>query len=247
MESQPQGNYKIKSTAKTSAWQAYKLLYFGQNASLGQIIKTECVCSLFGAMPGAAGLVFRKILFPALLGGTGRGNVFGRGITLRHPQKISLGNKCIVDDGVVLDAKGDTNKGISIGNNVYIGRNTIVYTKNGNITIEDNVNISANCQIFSSGDIHIGSGTMIAAFCYILNGGIYNISRDAPPFAQQDGNQTKGPTRIGENCWLAAHTTVSDGVTLGEHCVLGAGAVALKDLPAHTLCAGSPAKVIRNL
>ena len=239
-------NYKVKDAPSTSAWQTYRRLYFG-NVSTAQALKTEIITFLIGTTPGALGLGLRKFTYPGLFAETGRGVIFGRNLTLRHPHKIRLGEKTIIDDGVVLDAKGDTNQGITIGNNVYIGRNTIIYTKNGNIRIGDNVNISSNCQIFSSGDLEIGSGTMIAAFCYLLNGGVYETTKDAPPFAQQGGTHSKGPTRIGANSWIAAHATITDGVNLGEHCVIGAGSVALKDLPANTLCAGTPARVIRPL
>lgn len=239
-------SYKVKAMPTASAWQTYRQLYYGNTPLLGAL-KSELVTFLFSATPGALGLGFRKILYPSLFVHTGRGTIFGRNLTVRHPHKIRLGAKVILDDGVVLDAKGDTNTGITIGDNVYIGRNTIIYTKNGNIRIGDNVNISSNCQIFSSGDLEIGDGTMIAAFCYLLNGGGYDTSTTAPPFAQQAGTVSKGPTTIGTNCWLAAHTTITDGVTLGGHCVVGAGSVVLQDQPADSLCAGTPARTIRNL
>jgi acetyltransferase-like isoleucine patch superfamily enzyme len=239
-------SYKVKELSGGSAWKTYRSLYYG-DAPLSHAIKSEALNFLFGATPGAPGLALRKVCYPTLFALTGRGVVFGRNLTLRHTHKIRLGNKSILDDGAVLDAKGDTNQGITIGDNVYIGRNTIIYTKNGNIRIGDNVNISANCQIFSCGDLEIGAGTMIAAFCYILNGGSYDISANALPFAKQSGMESKGATRIGQNCWLAAHATITDGVQIGEHCVIGAGSVVLHNQPAHTFAAGSPARTIRNL
>jgi len=238
--------FKTKDMQRRSAWQTYRHLCFG-DVSLGRAIRTESTTFIFGSMPGAAGLAMRKFLYPALFSQTGGKTIFGRNLTLRHPHKIQLGSNVIIDDGVVLDAKGNSNAGISVGDNAYIGRNTIIYTKNGNIRIGDNVNISSNCQIFSSGDLEIGDGTMIAAFCYLLNGGVYDTSRDALPFSQQSGTISKGPTCIGANSWIAAHSTITDGVNLGEHCVVGANSVVLQDLPAHTLSAGTPARVIRTL
>ena len=238
--------YKTKDVSRASAWQTYRKLYFG-DVSLARAARTEATTFLFGSLPGALGLGLRKFAYPGLFAEAGSKTVFGRNLTLRHPQKIRLGSGVILDDGVVLDAKGDNNAGISIGNNVYIGRNTIIYTKDGNIRIGDNVNISSNCQIFSSGDLEIGDGTLIAAFCYILNGGSYETHKNAPPFAQQNGTSSKGPTRIGDNCWVAAHATITDGVTIGTHCVVGAGAVVLNDLPPDTLCAGLPARKMRDL
>ncbi len=238
--------FKVKEAERTTAWSAYRQLYFG-DVSLPNAIRTEMITFLFSTTPGAIGLGFRKLLYPCLFAQTGSRCIFGRNLTLRHTHKIRLGTNVILDDGVVLDAKGHTNQGITIGNNVYVGRNTIIYTKNGNIRIGDNVNISSNCQIFSSGDVVIGEGTMIAGFCYILNGGVYNMDQQASPFARQDGTSSEGPTVIGPNCWLAAHTTITDGIELGRHCVVGAGSVVLADMPQDSLCAGTPAKKIRDL
>ena len=60
---------------------------------------------------------------------------FGRHLTLRHAHKIRLGQGVVIDDNGVLDAKGDGNRGIVLGNRVYVGRNTIIYCKNGDIHI----------------------------------------------------------------------------------------------------------------
>lgn len=244
--SEEQHAYKFKSAANTSAWSTYRRLYYGE-ISLLRAIRAEATTFLFGTTPGAVGLGIRKFAYPPLLGSSGTKTIFGRNLTLRHPHKIFLGDQVILDDNVVLDAKGDSNQGISIGSNVYIGRNTIIYCKNGNIRIGDNVNISSNCQIFSSGDMEIQDGTMIAAFCYLLNGGSYEISKEAPPFAKQNGTKSKGPTVVGRNSWLASHVTITDGVKLGTHCVVGAGSVVLKDMPADALCVGAPARKIRQL
>ena len=152
----------------------------------------------------------------------------------------------IIDDLAVLDAKGADNEGIEIGDGVYIGRHTIVYTKNGDIEINDRVNISSNCQLFSSNRLEIGADTVIGAYTYLLSGGEYD-AMDPTPFSGQSGMNTKGPTIIGPNCWLSARVTVLDGVEVGTHCVLGAGAVANKSIPANCVAVGIPAKPCKDL
>ena len=52
---------------------------------------------------------------------------------------------------------------------------------------------------------------------------------------------------IGKNVWLGASVTVVPGVTIGDNAVIAAGAVVTKDVPANTIAAGVPAKVIREL
>ena len=54
---------------------------------------------------------------------------------LRHPHKIHIGSNVVIDDNCLLDAKGETNRGIRIGDGVFIGRNTILSCKNGDIEL----------------------------------------------------------------------------------------------------------------
>ena len=52
---------------------------------------------------------------------------------------------------------------------------------------------------------------------------------------------------VGSNVWFGAGVLVCPGVSIGDNCVIGAGSVVTKDIPANTLAAGSPCKVIRNV
>src|SRR5205085_355027 len=53
-------------------------------------------------------------------------------------------------------------------------------------------------------------------------------------------------TYIGRNCFIGAHSMVLPGVTIGDECVIGAGAIVTKDVPARCAVAGNPARVIRE-
>lgn len=55
------------------------------------------------------------------------------------------------------------------------------------------------------------------------------------------------PITIGNNCWLASNVTVIGGVTIGDGCVIGAGSVVTKDIPANSLAVGNPCRVIRPI
>ena len=79
---------------------------------------------MFGQnVPGALGLALRKALFPSLLGACGRNVVFGQNVVLRHPHKIRIGDNVAIDDNCLIDAKGSSNQGITIGSGVFVGRN----------------------------------------------------------------------------------------------------------------------------
>jgi acetyltransferase-like isoleucine patch superfamily enzyme len=116
----------------------------------------------------------------------------------------------------------------------------------GRIRLGDGVLINVNVLIAASDLVEIGDHTMIANGCVVTDSNHRFGDHDLPITWQ--GFSSKGPTRIGSNCWLGAGTVVTSGVTIGERCVIGAGSVVTSDIPAFSVAAGSPAKVIsRNL
>ncbi len=237
--------FKVKSILKENAFSKYRSMMYG-DLSIGRVLLAEICITLFGWVPGLLGLALRSFFYPLFFPTIGKKVVFGRDVTIRHPHKIRIGNHVIIDDGAVIDAKGDGNRGIVLGDQVYIGRNTIVYCKGGNITLGDKVNLSSNCQIFSCRELTIGAGTMIGAYSYFLSGGEYDYT-DPTPYAEQSGMCTKGPTNIGSDCWLGARVTVLDGVNIGNRCVIAACALVHKNIPDHSLAAGMPARVIKTI
>src|SRR5688500_293552 len=120
----------------TSPREKYVALVVGRSGWRA-LIRHELITLAAQGVPGALGLAMRKALYPALLGACGRNVIFGQNVVLRHPHKIRIGNDVVVDDNCLLDAKGTTNSGISIGSGVFIGRNTILSCKNGDIEIRD--------------------------------------------------------------------------------------------------------------
>ena len=55
------------------------------------------------------------------------------------------------------------------------------------------------------------------------------------------------PVSIGNDCWFGANVVVCPGVTIGDNCVIGAGSVVVKDIPANSFAAGNPCRVIRTI
>jgi acetyltransferase-like isoleucine patch superfamily enzyme len=202
---------------------------------------------LIGALPGAAGLFLRSKWYPSLFRHAGPKVFIGKNVTLRHPKKISLGTNVIIDDNCVIDAKGRDNLGIIIEDNVFVGRNTIIYCKNGNIHIKSGVSLSANCTVFSSNQLIMEPDTVVGAYSYLLSGGEYDYADTATRFVHQTGMETKGILTIGENCWLGARVTVVDAASIGSHCVIGAGAVVTQPIAPDSLAVGVPARVVKSI
>lgn len=115
------------------------------------------------------------------------------------------------------------------------------YTDCGrNIAIGKNVFINACCNFQDQGGITIGDGSLIGhkAVLATLNHG----------FASEDrGSLYPLPITIGRNVWVGASATILPGVIIGDNAIIAAGAVVTKNIPANTIVAGVPGKVIRTL
>jgi acetyltransferase-like isoleucine patch superfamily enzyme len=112
----------------------------------------------------------------------------------------------------------------------------------GRIRLGDGVLLNVGVMIASLELVEIGEHTMIANGSVVADSN-HRFDDPTRPITHQ-GFTSKGPTRIGPNCWLGANVTVTSGVTIGERCVVGAGSVVVRDVPAFSVVAGAPAKVI---
>ena len=220
----------------------YAQMFYGRR-SLPGLVWYELVNLLFARLPGAAGFVLRRMAYPTLCGQVGRGVVFGRNITLRHPHKIRLGDRTVIDDETVLDAKGRSNGGLTIGRNVYIGRGAILSCKEGSIEVGDYCNISARCTLLSETRVRLGRYCFLAGNCYLVAGGNHSLERLDLPIMLQP-SLSKGGIDIGEDVWLGAGVIILDGVTIGRGTVVGAGTVVDHSLPEYSVVTSSRVKKI---
>jgi len=244
MTAPPESTIAIQDQMRASSRSAmgkYQDLVVGRRG-IGRLLLYEAAQLLASWVPGALGLVLRKVFYPPLLGSCGRNVVFGQGVVLRHPHKIHIGDDVTVDDLVVLDAKGTSNQGIRIGNGVFLGRSTILSCKDGDITLGNAVNIGFNSEIFSGSTVTVGDHGLFAAYVYLVGGG-HEFEGDRPVIEQQ--RVSKG-IALGRNVWLGTGAKVLDGVKLGSDVVVGANAVVREDLPDGAIAAGVPAKIVRQ-
>ena len=110
---------------------------------------------------------------------------------------------------------------VSLGRNVSLNQGVVLAAKYEEITIEDDVVISANSVIASVG--------------YDFTG------------AHHPAHHYSKPVHIGRKVWIGAKATVVPGVKIGEGAVVAAGAVVTKDVAPRTLVGGVPARLIRSL
>ena len=217
---------------ETSAIDKYRAVFVGRGG-LGALLRFELITGIAGSMPGALGLWLRKISYPKLLARSGRGVVWGRHVTLRHPGRIFVGDRVAVDDHCLLDARGAGEEGIRIGDDTLIARDTIIQAKASWIRVGGRCVIGSQCQLSSAGGIEIGQAVMIAGQCYI-GGGRYYTDDPAVPMRDQ-GAYAKGPVVIEDDVWIGAGVVVQDGVRIGRGSVIGAGMVVREDVPPMTI------------
>jgi len=219
-----------------SVFRRYQNFFVGDR-SLGALVRYELAHILAAHTPGAPGYVLRKLLMVPLLGSAGEGVQIGKGVTFRHPGKISVGGQTAIDDLCILDARGVESGEFHIGAEVLVARGTAMTAKtdHGEIEIGDHSTIGKNCILSSSGGIRIGKWVGIGGDCY-LGGGRYSTNRTDVPMMEQDV-YTEGPVVIGDDCWIGSGARILDGVQIGRGSVIGAGAVVREDVPEHTVVA----------
>jgi acetyltransferase-like isoleucine patch superfamily enzyme len=136
--------------------------------------------------------------------------------------RLELGEGVLFEPGVWITAPGDAH--VRIGEGTFLNRGVMV-------AAHELVEIGAHC--------------MLANGCFVSDAN-HRFDDPEKPITWQ-GFESKGPTRIGDNCWLGIGVVVTSGVTIGERSVIGANSVVTRDIEPYSIAAGSPAKVLRKI
>ncbi len=228
-----------------SALRRYQDLIVGRR-SIPTLIYFEW-CLFVGSIPGAIGLLMRKLFWPRLFAACGAGVLFGAHVTLRHPQRIKLGDRCVISDGCILEARADSEIAIVIGADSMLSNNVMISCKNGKIHIGERAGVGTQTVMHAVNGcaVTIGDDVLIGPRCYFAGGGNYNTDRTDIPMAQQ-GLKDEPGVELGNDIWLGANVSVLSGVTIGDGSIVAAGAVVTGSLAKGSVAMGVPAKIART-
>lgn len=133
---------------------------------------------------------------------------------------------------------------LALGADVRISP-TATFNHAERITLGDRANIGEGCRLWAGptrSRITIGSDTMLAPDVFLVASN-YRFDQNAPIASQGSDEQD---IEIGRDVWLGARVVVVAGVRIGDGCVVGAGSVVTRDLPAGSVAAGAPARVLKQ-
>jgi acetyltransferase-like isoleucine patch superfamily enzyme len=136
--------------------------------------------------------------------------------------RLQVGPEALFEPGVWITAPGEAR--VRIGAGSFLNQGVMV----------------ASEQL-----VEIGEYCMLANGCFVSDAN-HRFDDPEKPITWQ-GFQSKGPTRIGDNCWLGTNVVVTSGVSIGERCVIGANSVVTHDIEPFSVAAGLPARVIKRV
>ncbi len=155
-----------------------------------------------------------------LLSNEGAHTVFERGVRIFHPENVSVGENGFIGHGAIIDG----------------------YYK-GHVIVGDGSWIGAFTFLHGAGGLDIGKAVGIGPRVTILTSEHDLARRDIPVLHAE---VVFKPVSISDGADLGAASVIVPGVSIGQGAVVGAGAVVTRDVPAYTVVAGNPAKVLRQ-
>lgn len=159
--------------------------------------------------------------------------------TIRAHRLVQQFNTSDVEDfvkrtSIIQQLFGSVGEGVSIEHNFHCD---LGY----NIHVGRNFYAGYNCTILDMATVTIGDDCMIGP-----NAGIYTAGHAVAP---KDRNKSGYgiPITIGNNVWIGGSCVILPGVTISDNSIVAAGSVVTKDVPANTIVAGNPAKLLKPI
>ncbi len=238
------GSNRQPAQIKTSS--QLRLYLDRQAASPARYLLEQLLMAALGWVPTIAGIGLRGLFYRLILHMNGQAAI-EKNVRLRFTSNIHLGHGSYLDENVYIHA---CPSGVEIGANTLIMHGAVLHVYNFRnlphawIRIGRDSLVGEYSVIRGQGGVTIGDRVYTSPMTQII---AVNHIFDDPnrPFIEQ-GITAEGIV-IENDVWLGSAAVVTDGVHIGEGSVVAAGAVVTKDVPAHCVVAGVPAKVIKEV
>jgi acetyltransferase-like isoleucine patch superfamily enzyme len=223
-----------------------KLYISRQASSTGRYILEQLLYVMVGWVSTVIGVGLRALLYRLILQMDGIAAIENK-VRLRFADHIHLGRNVYLDQGVYLHACPG---GIVIGENSFVMHGAVLHVYNFRNLPHAFIHIGRDSLIGElsvlrgQGGISIGDRVYTASLVQIL--AVNHVYADpARPMIEQ-GITAEGIV-VEDDVWIGAGAIITDGVTVGQGAVVAAGAVVTRDVPAHTVVGGVPARVLKAI
>ena len=161
-------------------------------------------------------------------------------LKLRFRGRLQTDGLCFIGPGVELEIGRDAV--IKLGRWSWIGHGTKIRAHEGTVEIGAKSVLGQECTISSFQHVSIGRECIVADRVMLIDFDHGVVEEDRPIRLQ---GIYKRDVRIGHNCWIGYGACILRGVTVGDNAIIGTSTVVTKDLPANSVVAGAPARVLR--
>lgn len=222
-------------------------LYIDRHASnTGRYTLEQVLFFLFSWIPTIIGIALRSVFYRLIIPMDGYAAI-ERNVRLRFADNIRLGHGCYLDEGVYIHA---CPSGVKIGSNTLVMHGAILHVYNFRDLPNAGIQLGKDCLIGEytvirgQGGVTIGDRVYTSPMTQLI--AVNHVFNDpSQPFVEQ-GITAEGIV-VEDDVWLGANAVVTDGVHIGKGSVVAAGAVVTQDVPPHTVVAGVPARVVKEI
>lgn len=167
-----------------------------------------------------------------------------------------VGKICEIDYGTVVELmNGSTKDDVVIHDNVMLSACRLISVCHGKITIGNSTKVGKGASILCVDRVSIGCYTEIAPNVRIVDNNNHPVNPEFRRFTRTTphGSDARSwvhsvhkPVVIGDNCWIGENSRIQKGVTIGDNSIVAACSVVTKDVPANSIAAGNPARIVKT-